>query len=76
MKHDERCGGTFRGKTIEQIESYISVGCDAPMTTVHWQDAVIRQLEIISEATKRLSHDLRSQHHEILWPRTAGLRDV
>jgi uncharacterized protein with HEPN domain len=46
------------------------------MTTVHWQDAVIRQLEIISEATKRLSHDLRSQHYEILWPRTAALRDV
>jgi uncharacterized protein with HEPN domain len=58
-------------EAIEKIESYISVVRDVFMTTTHWQDAVIRQLEIISEATKRLSHDLRSQHHEILWPRTA-----
>jgi len=42
---------------------------------MHWQDAVIRQLEIIGEATKRLSQDLRSEHHEISW-RRAGLRDV
>jgi uncharacterized protein with HEPN domain len=52
-------------EAIEKIESYISVGRDAFMTTTHWQDAVIRQLEIIGEATKRLSQDLRSQQHEI-----------
>jgi uncharacterized protein with HEPN domain len=46
------------------------------MTTTHGQDAVIRQLEIIGEATKRLSQDLRSRHHEIPWRRIAGLRDV
>jgi uncharacterized protein with HEPN domain len=39
----------------EKIESYIAVGRDVFMTTTHWQDAVIRQLEIIGEATKRLS---------------------
>jgi len=44
--------------------------------TLHWQDAVIRHLEIIGEATKRLSQDLRSQHHEIPWRRIAGLRHV
>jgi uncharacterized protein with HEPN domain len=44
--------------------------------TLHWQDAVIRQLEIIGEATKRRSQDLRSQHHEIPWRRMAGLRRV
>jgi uncharacterized protein with HEPN domain len=37
---------------------------------------VIRQLEIIGEATKRLSEDLRSQHAEVPWRRVAGLRDV
>jgi uncharacterized protein with HEPN domain len=37
---------------------------------------VIRQLEITGEASKRLSLDLRSQHHEIPWRRIAGLRDV
>jgi uncharacterized protein with HEPN domain len=63
-------------EAIEKIESYISVGRDVFMTTTHWQDAVIRQLEIIGEATKRLSQDLRSRHYEIPWRRIAGLRDV
>jgi len=61
---------------MARIESYILVGRDVFMATTHWQDAVIRQLEIIGEATKRLSQDLRSQHHEIPWRRIAGLRDV
>ncbi|MGH8065205.1 MAG: HepT-like ribonuclease domain-containing protein [Candidatus Entotheonellia bacterium] len=63
-------------EAIEKIESYISVGRDAFMTTTHWQDAVIRQLEIIGEATKRLSQDLHSRYHESPWRRIAGLRDV
>ena len=61
---------------IEKIESYISVGRDAFVSTSHWHDAVIRQLEIIGEATKRLSEELRSQHVEVPWRRIAGLRDV
>ena len=61
---------------IEIIESYIVVGRETFLTTSHWQDAVIRRLEIIGEATKRLSPSLREQHHEIPWRRIAGLRDV
>jgi hypothetical protein len=37
------------------------VGHDVFVSTSHWQDAVIRQLEIIGEATKRLSKQLCSQ---------------
>lgn len=44
---------------IEKIESYASVGRNVFMSTSHWQDAIIRQLEIIGEAMKRLSNDLR-----------------
>lgn len=61
---------------IDKIQSYVSVGRDVFMTTSHWQDAVIRQLEIIGEATKNLSDDLRSGHSDIPWRRIAGLRDV
>ena len=46
------------------------------MQESHWQDAVIRQLEIIGETTKRVSEELRSQHPEIPWRRIAGMRDV
>ena len=63
-------------EAIERIESYIVVGRDVLITSPHWQEAVIRQLEIIGEATKRLSQDPRSEHHEIPWRRIAGLRDV
>ncbi|MCC2627069.1 MAG: hypothetical protein K0S14_719 [Thermomicrobiales bacterium] len=42
----------------------------------HWQDATIRQLEVIGEATKRLSPELRDRHPEVAWRRIAGLRDV
>ena len=40
------------------------------------QDAVVRQLEIIGEATKRVSKDFRSNHPDIPWSDMAGMRDV
>jgi uncharacterized protein with HEPN domain len=61
---------------ITKIESYVAVGRETFMATSYWQDAVIRQLEIIGEATKRLSDALRPKHPQIPWRRIAGLRDV
>lgn len=46
------------------------------MVQSHWQDAVIRQLEIVGEATKRLSEGLRESYPDVPWRRIAGLRDV
>ena len=40
------------------------------------QAAVVRQVEIIGEATKRLSDGFRSSHPEIPWKKMAGMRDV
>lgn len=39
------------------------------------QDAVIRQIEIIGEATKHLSRFIRKKYPEILWQDIAGMRD-
>ena len=39
------------------------------------QDATIRNLEIIGEATKGLSEDFKLRHPEIEWKKMAGMRD-
>ncbi|MBI4647320.1 MAG: DUF86 domain-containing protein [Bacteroidia bacterium] len=39
------------------------------------QDAVIRQLEIIGEATKKISDNLKEKHPDIPWKDIAGMRD-
>ena len=40
---------------IDKVDTYVAVGHEVFIASSHWQDAVIRQLEIIGEATKRLS---------------------
>ena len=40
------------------------------------QDAVVRQLEIIGEATKRVSNEFRTKYPDIPWSDMAGMRDV
>ena len=39
------------------------------------QDAVIRNIEIIGEATKKISKDLKSQYRDIPWKEMSGMRD-
>ena len=61
---------------ITRIESYTSKGKEVFFRESMVQDAVIRNLEIIGEAVKNLSADLRARHPEIPWARIAGMRDV
>jgi uncharacterized protein with HEPN domain len=61
---------------IDKIVSYASVGYSEFMAESHWQDAIIRQLEIVGEVTKKLSWELRSKHPKVPWRRIAGMRDV
>jgi uncharacterized protein with HEPN domain len=61
---------------IDKINQYVSVGYEEFMAHSHWQDATLRQLEIIGEATKRLSENIRIQHPDVPWRRIAGMRDV
>ena len=39
------------------------------------QDAVIRNIEIIGEAIKSISKDLKEKYEEIDWKKIAGMRD-
>jgi uncharacterized protein with HEPN domain len=61
---------------ISKIESYL-MGLDetAFRADARTQDAVVRQLEIIGEATKRISDNTRAKSPETPWPDIAGMRD-
>ena len=61
---------------MSKIESYTQGAREAFFADAKTQDAVIRNLEIIGEAVKNLSADLRAQHPEMPWARIAGMRDV
>lgn len=61
---------------ITQIEVY-TVGLDenAFSTDRKTQDAVVRNLEIIGEASSRLSNEFRNAHSDIPWTLMRGLRN-
>ncbi|HTW91075.1 MAG TPA: DUF86 domain-containing protein [bacterium] len=40
------------------------------------RDAVVRNLEIIGEAVKKLPPETKSDHPEVEWKKIAGLRDI
>lgn len=40
------------------------------------QSAILYQISIMGEATKRLSREFREQHPEVPWDDLAGMRDV
>ncbi len=61
---------------IQKIDIYLQgIGKDEFLTNSLIQDGTIRQLEIIGEATKQLSSELRDQQSSIPWSQMAGMRD-
>jgi uncharacterized protein with HEPN domain len=61
---------------IEKIEKYIQdIDEESFMKNDLVQDGVIRQIEIIGEAVKRLSNDLKSLSPNVPWQDIAGMRD-
>lgn len=62
---------------IDQIHEYTrDLDYDGFLKSRLVQDGVIRQLEIIGEATKNLSPETRIEAAQIPWKDMAGMRDV
>ncbi|CAA7624914.1 conserved hypothetical protein [Magnetospirillum sp. LM-5] len=60
---------------IAKIARYTAAGAtamDEPMVA----DAVLRNLQTLSEAAQRLPDDVKARHPEIPWQRIAGFRNI
>lgn len=61
---------------ISRIEEYTrDITCEDFLTSNLRQDGVIRQIEVIGEAAKKVSPESKGQHPEIPWKDIVGMRD-
>ncbi len=70
-------------EALEDIRAVIDRALGFPITdfealerTDYLQDALIRCLEVMGEAVKRISPELREQHCYLPWRGMAGMRDL
>ncbi len=77
MKKDPRIFIDHILECIELVEDYLhGKTAEDFMGSTQLQDAVIRRIEIIGEATKNLPQDYKLQHPDISWKEMAGMWDI
>ena len=76
MKKDDSVYLDHINTALDKISGYISDhDLHSFLQSDKTQDAVIRQLEIVGEATKRISPELRKLNPDVPWDDMAGMRD-
>jgi uncharacterized protein with HEPN domain len=64
-------------EAITNVEAFLNgITREKFLTDKLIQSAVIRQIEVIGEATKSLSIELREQEKDIPWQDITGMRDM
>ncbi len=61
---------------LSRIEQYTREGRESFLSDTKTQDAVLRNLQTLSESTQRLSVALKTEHSEINWRGIAGFRNI
>lgn len=63
-------------EAVRRIRAYTTaMTYDGFLADIKTQDAVIRNLEIIGEATRNLSAELRAEYPSVPWKGMVGVRD-
>lgn len=76
MKKDETIYLKHMRDAIERIEEYThGMMREEFSKKMVVQDAVIRQIEILGEASKQVSAEFKANHSDIPWKDIAGMRD-
>ncbi len=64
-------------ESIKLILHYVEgIDQETLAVNIEKQDAILRRITIIGEATKRLTPEFRQQHSDIPWRKIAGMRDI
>lgn len=72
---DERAYLLHIRDAILRILTYTEGGRDAFLADSMIQDAVLRNMEILGEASKRVSEPIRELAPDVPWRQMAGMRD-
>ena len=74
MKDDQAYLGHVL-EALERILVYAQDGEESFRKDLRTQDAIIRNLQVLGEAVKKLSAETRTTHPEVPWRDIAGMRD-
>jgi len=76
MKKDARIFLSHILESIEKIEEFTKdMSKETFMSTALTQDAVIRRLEIIGEATKNIPDEFAKKYRDVPWSEMSRMRD-